>query len=495
MLDSVMAHAALLGLLYAVSIWPEPGAHLADPFTRRAMDAYSLSQFLPELHGAPIRRRAQTSSHGKPEPALARQEILSLPENPESLRQTVVAPPRVRLEHDLELPNIVAYEPAIPVQPIAASERDAAKLRLPEFMPEVIAPAADTSGLRSRMRLPEFEPRVIGPAPDVANANSRRTLPAFQPRVVEPAPDLGHISRGTGTNFAQLAPRVAEPVPEAPYVGDAVHASGQFIALNLRPAEVHGPLELPSGNRRGEFAASPGGHPEASGRPGGAADHGAQESKGPFNAPAGITVSATPAPAAPVATSSKAAPVAAGQRMAAMRPPAMSMPPHQPLARESTEPRSELEERIFGGRRSYTLSVNMPNLNTATGSWIIHFVERDAERSADRNPDRKPDGSLAAHGTERAPIAAPEVVSKADPVYPGDLMHDGVQGTVILTATIRADGSVSNIAIAKSLDPRLDRNAAQALSRWLFRPALKNGQAIDLEAVITVPFRARAAGF
>jgi len=87
------------------------------------------------------------------------------------------------------------------------------------------------------------------------------------------------------------------------------------------------------------------------------------------------------------------------------------------------------------------------------------------------------------------------VVSKSDPAYPGELIRDGIQGTVILTAIIRADGSVSDITVVKSLDPRLDQNAVQALSRWLFRPALKDGQAIDLEAVITVPFRTKAIAF
>ena len=67
--------------------------------------------------------------------------------------------------------------------------------------------------------------------------------------------------------------------------------------------------------------------------------------------------------------------------------------------------------------------------------------------------------------------------------------------TVVLTAIIRADGSVNDIAVVKSLYPQLDQNAVQALSRWVFLPALKNGQAIDLEAVITVPFRAKATGF
>jgi protein TonB len=87
------------------------------------------------------------------------------------------------------------------------------------------------------------------------------------------------------------------------------------------------------------------------------------------------------------------------------------------------------------------------------------------------------------------------VVHKSDPAYPGELIKDGVQGTVILTAIIRANGSVADIVVVQSLDPRLDQNAAQALSHWRFRPALKDGQAIDLEAVITVPFRSKPTQF
>jgi TonB family protein len=145
------------------------------------------------------------------------------------------------------------------------------------------------------------------------------------------------------------------------------------------------------------------------------------------------------------------------------------------MAGESTGQRTALENRIFGERRSYQLSVNMPNLNGPIGSWIIHFAERNA--------------SPPVPGEDPVSIAAPEVLSKSDPAYPDDLIEDGVQGTVVLTATIRADGSVGEIAIVKNLNPRLDRNAAEAFSNWVFRPALKDGQTIDIEAVVTVPFR------
>ena len=479
LLDSVFAHAALLGLLYAVSIWPTPTAHLVDPLSRRALSGYTLSEYLPELHGAPTHPR----SHGKPDPTLAKQEIVSLPETPDNLRQTIVSPPELKLHRDIDLPNVVAYQPAPPIQPLTASQSDAARLRLPAFMSQVVGPTADTSSLRSSSKLPTFEPRITEPPPDVAQANPRLTLPVFQPKVVEPAPDLGGISRSSAPRLAHLAPHISEPVPEAPDVANAQPADRRIIALNLHPAEVRAPLELPSGNRRGTFAASPKGNAGATGSPGTDALTGsaARNSQAPVNAPPGIRVAAA-APAAPVTSPDAPTPrvepdpSAHAKFMAAMRPPRTSIPPRQPIAREATGPRSELENRLFAGKRSYTLSVNMPNLNTATGSWIIHFAEREP-------------------GPAQLPIAAPEVVSKSDPAYPGDLIHDGVQGTVILTATIRADGSVGDISIAKSLNPRLDQNAAQALSRWLFLPALKNGQAIDLEAVITVPFSAKFTRF
>ncbi len=145
LLDSVFLHAALLGLLYAVSIWPQSSVHLADPLSRRMLNGYTISPYLPELHGAPTHPR----DHGKQDPVLAKQEIVSLPETPDNLRQTIVAPPKIKLKQDVDLPNIVSYEAAAPAQPLAASERNSASLHLPKFIPEVIGPAVDSSALSS----------------------------------------------------------------------------------------------------------------------------------------------------------------------------------------------------------------------------------------------------------------------------------------------------------------------------------------------------------
>jgi TonB family protein len=154
--------------------------------------------------------------------------------------------------------------------------------------------------------------------------------------------------------------------------------------------------------------------------------------------------------------------------MAAMR--GASIP--RTAAPSKTEPRSPIEEKVFAGKRSYTLSVNMPNFNSVTGSWVIHFAELGT-------------------GESRAEIAAPSVLKKVDPAYPPELMHDRVEGTVVLYAVIRADGSVTDVRVLSSVNQDLDQNAMRALSRWHFAPGLKNGKPVDLEAVVQIPFRSR----
>jgi TonB family protein len=514
--DSVFMHGALLGLLYAVSIWPQARVHLADSRSYRTLNGYRLSQYLPELHGAPTHRKLR----GKADPVPARQEIRSLPDEPDNLHQTIVTPPKLKLQHDVELPNLVGYKPVLP-PPLETSSLSAI-LHLPVQLPEVAAPTPVIVPIKPQRALPTVQvqpapaigsispkslpnlaqllPPVANPVLPVANVGDAQKPQAIEgapvivggkpqralPRSVAlPAPEVGSIRPRGAPNLAQLLPPVSNPIPSPPQAGHA--QMPQVVALSAHPAEVQAPpVAIPEGNRRGAFAASPAGHANATGKPG-AGDSsgvGSHDASNTVNAPAGISVGASPLPAAAEAVPNAPAPQPAAAEpelrrklLAAMRPPAIaSIPPRPPLARETAGKPTDLENHIFAGRRSYTLLVNMPNLNAAIGSWIIRYVDRE-------------------QGLVPTPITAPEVVRKSDPAYPGELIDDNVHGTVVLTAIIRADGSVSDIVVAQSLDSQLDQNAAQALSRWVFRPALKNGQPIDLEAVITVPFRTKANGF
>jgi TonB family protein len=136
-------------------------------------------------------------------------------------------------------------------------------------------------------------------------------------------------------------------------------------------------------------------------------------------------------------------------------------------------------EQIFASKKIYTLNVNMPNMNSSTGSWILHFSELRA------NPDGphmvSPD------------LAGPAPLKKIDPKYPPTLISDRVEGEVILYAVIRRDGSVDSIQLVHGIDEQLDANAMEALSQWKFHPASKEGEPVELEAIVHIPFHLPAS--
>ena len=517
-LESYGYHALLIVLIYffSTSSFFNHPVQLQSPFTNTEVDHYALSDYLPPINTGP---RGEAKPR-KGEPKLAKQEILSVPPNPDNNHQTIVTPPNLKLTHDVPLPNIVAWT-NIPGQPIAASSRQMSQLKLPQFTPQVVEPTADISKLKSRDKITALNQQtVVEPTADVANVNPKLTMPVLaQPSVVEPplSPDQLKLKRGE-INMAQIEPQVAAPkLPvqsqRAGAVGDAASADaagknvpaqpsiqglqtskgqGQIIALSLTPADVRGPVEIPGGNRSGEFHASPGGKPDAPGTPNitgtpGATGTGAGGGKGngsgnggTGSAPPGISVGAAPPGAGTAAVAGTPgkqpgrAPADDKQKlMAAMRPsvPSVSRPPIEaPPPTMSDTDADALERQVFGSKKYYSLVLNMPNLTSATGSWIVRFAEL-----------KQSDNKVA--------LAAPVAVQKVDPAYPADALRDNVEGTVTLYAVIHTDGTVSGIKVLNSVDPRLDAAAARALSRWQFRPGTKNGDPVELEAVVMIPFR------
>jgi TonB family protein len=135
-------------------------------------------------------------------------------------------------------------------------------------------------------------------------------------------------------------------------------------------------------------------------------------------------------------------------------------------------------EKIFSSKKVYKLLVNMPNLNSATGSWIVNF----SELRVDSNAPRTPSGELA----------GPMPLRKTDPKYPRTIAEERIEGEVILYAVIRKDGSVDSIQLVRGIDERLDAFAMQAFGQWKFQPATKQGVPVDLEAIVHIPFHAPA---
>ncbi len=385
------------------------------------------------------------------------------------------------------------------VPPVPRPEQRAATPALPE------APGLATT-LRSE-RVPLLAENMAAP---LANKPQPRTFvppaapgrPSAGPVALPDAPKIAAALAGGGEQNAAiegaaLAPLANKPKPRAfvppaapggangssraaavPVLQDAPSlnaaampsANVNVAVVGLNPAaKLMGPL--PDTSREAKFSAGP----DANGGAGG----GAPVSSTPLAVPGllvrGIdaahqnSVPANPllmARAAPTSHSALEAAAAAAVQAAAH---AAGSGPSDPASSEihlapPPDPR-------FNGRDVYTLAVQMPNITSYVGSWIMWFAERT------------PDGAPGPRG-----LRPPVPIHKVDPKYYQEAIADRVEGRVQLLGVLGTNGRVYTVHILKSLDPRLDRSAAQALLKWQFEPAERDGVPVEVDVIAEIPF-------
>lgn len=146
-------------------------------------------------------------------------------------------------------------------------------------------------------------------------------------------------------------------------------------------------------------------------------------------------------------------------------------------------------------------------------------VEKERPRTASTQPmriDPKPQAQTEApptdQGTEYIPEADPlphpdtgpigppdpgpqpstrlEYASAPAPSYPPEALARELEGTVMLRVLVDVDGSPLSVEIDRSSGHRKLDDAArrQVLRKWKFKPAIKDGQAIQVYGIVPVSF-------
>lgn len=484
--QSSAGHVLALALILAGSrfLALQPHAIPQTPLTHADVVYYTPSEYLPPLDT----RRSDPAPTHQADPEYSAQPVISVPPEASNRSQTIVAAPRLQLPHDVALPNIVALsgDTKLPIAPAPAVPVSQISRLTPQMERSIIAPppTAERDIQESAQKtLQAPQPSVIAPPPALDAASNRRVgeLNIGHSAVIAPAPQLSVDAQRTipGGRSALHArsPEVIAP-PPALGVSGRTRSSGGMIALNLHPT-VGAPPTPPAGNRRGSFAATPEGHHGASGTPGsdGKSNGSGAGKKNSGNLPSGLYVGKTSTSVAPVAgdPAPKNPNYVNPNLIANARPPRI-----RSTQAEGDTKLSEPERAVFGSRKVYSLSLNMPNLNSAGGSWIIRF--------AALKPD-SPAGNLHPSEAPADDLSSPTAMRKVDPAYPLELMKQNVAGTVILYGVIRTDGTVHDVRVLRSVDERLDQFASEAITKWQFQPATKNGTAVDIEATFSIPFR------
>ena len=86
-------------------------------------------------------------------------------------------------------------------------------------------------------------------------------------------------------------------------------------------------------------------------------------------------------------------------------------------------------------------------------------------------------------------ISAPVPLTRIDPQYSEDARVAQLQGTVLVSMEIGEDGLAHNIQVVRGLGLGLDEKAVQAIQQWIFKPGMKDGQAVPVRTNIEVSFR------
>lgn len=483
----LLAGALLIVLTHIFSL--QPRVVPPRPFDHSEVIYYQAEE-LPHLD-----TRSESAARPAPaDPEFSKQSIISVPAEADNHTQTVVIPPKVKLQHDVALPDMVAWSddekrPQLEIQPPPLTP--AAEItRMTRALDSVVPPPPDLRA-SSPTAPQQLQPALIAPPPEVEAARDRPLgdLNIGHSTLIAPAPQLAVAEqRARAAVTGGIGSQIVAPPPSltASASGASFGSRGRVVALNLHPA-VGAPPNPPPGNRRGTFAATPEGHAGASGSPGAVASNGSNANgnnstrRGTSDLPSGLYVGKTADnPTSGVSGSGGSTNPVNPNLLASARPPRVSAPSTRPMPAESVANLSPVERAVFGDRKFYSVRLNMPNLNSSGGSWVIRFAERDGASNSSNPPSED--------------VSQPMATRKVDPAYPLQLMHENVHGTVILYAVIRSDGTVGNVRVLRGVDNRLDRYATEALAQWQFQPAMKNGSPVDVEATFQIPFRPSRQG-
>jgi len=410
-----------------------------------------------------------------------RQRIFTDPVRPTHPRQTLInsaappKPPKILPN----LPNIVQFQQMPgPARPrLEISQETLSKLR-PRELRKVKFTAESAPDLPTLdQKLADIAPSMLPNAPtrpklELNVGAAPRIAQRTQTSAIEPAPEVNSAQSGVPNgNAATLIALSATPGPPSPVVPPQGNLAAR-VSIS------------PEGKQLGVPGGSPSGTPGANGGTGGdqASSGGSATGSGSGNNGLEVSISGGHPPASTALSNPGDSPrpsAPAPHKLIAKPDPHTTVddaPERAGPPNFAALPAGAQPEQILASKKIYKMLVNMPNLNSATGSWILNFSELRTDSAGPRPVSSE--------------VIAPGPLRKIDPKYPPTLINEHVEGEVVLYAVIRRDGSVDSIQLVRGIDDQLDANAMQALSQWKFRPATKQGLPVELEAIVHIPFHA-----
>lgn len=439
--SSFLASVGLHGLVIVLAALAPPQQVLpvaATPqsvWSGRKVIYYDLRRPLPQVSPSLAERRVPNPARGVEKSS---RTVIATSPRPLSQQQLVWLPaPRISLKQDLVAPDLIArLRPSMPRPPMPPSKQDPA----PAPAPAQVEPAAQ--------RAP---PKQFVPPPPVTRP--KLPLPATMVSTGAPAiPSTGSLA--DGPSIPGLAAGAPQFPPGPPVPSDSQgNASVDVAVVSASPVGA-AKGELPTGDRPGAFSQAPAVGAPSPG-PGG---------NGGLLVPNLSVSSSVPGVVPPVKPPLPPKRMLYAERVRSAYLSSLSVP-----LRPSNRMVPRMVEARFHGRNVYTMVVPIENIPAYGGDWIMWFAEKEP-RPGENPVVRAP-----------VPFRKTELVEEAPPA-------NRTERRVQMAATIRADGTIGAVSLLTVTDPAVRQMVLEDTASWEFKPATRNGEPVEVEVVLEIPF-------
>jgi hypothetical protein len=434
--------------------------------------------------------------------------IVSKPIHPDNKRQTIyqpATPPDLRINMDLKLPNIVGAPPVVPKPQVHFNPKDSKPLEARRSATRATAPTLAATNAAVPTSLPA--PTVAQPHLAVPINSESRPLQAQVVIGQVTAPSLAQSNVATATNLGD-AYRTGEPsAPEAPPSDGQGSGSGKslssdppqiagdgsgVVVVGIDPADSAALVNLPAGNRWGDFSIAPGG-----GQPGavGGAENGVHGAGSSLSGEGGDRVAGVGHGYSGGGGGSSGFPGslsisgggAGGNGNSTLDPTIIrdmvfAVPSTVILRKNalivSTGPIGGGGLDAYGALhcgKIYTVFLAMPGK-----SWTLQFCQSGG------GPANPASQNRSAFIKLDEGLLPPDLESRFDfrrlPVP-----FEKKNKPIVLKGIIKDDGTVANLEVYQSIVPEMDEAARVAFSRFKFKPAMRAGKPVAVDVLIGIP--------
>jgi TonB family protein len=146
------------------------------------------------------------------------------------------------------------------------------------------------------------------------------------------------------------------------------------------------------------------------------------------------------------------------------------------MQRAPQSERAAIEARLLEVQRSleeHKRALEQSLLTKERLAYLVPDMLGDEARTNEEKEKREVEQRL--EGNRKA-----RLISHFEPSYPADAREKKIEGSVVLRFTVNHEGIPQGVQVKTPLYPSLDQAAVEAVSKWRFEPAMKDGQPVSM---------------